>query len=193
MTASRYQSAAEAVFMRLSRGGAEHSVRVADTAARLAGLYGADVDDARIAGVLHDWCRDIPGPELVRLAEDAGIPVTEVDRRVPYLLHAPVAAVVLPSRLPWLSQRVLDAIVAHTYGRADIEALGMIVYIADAIEPGRTHEGVDELRDAVGVVTLSELFERAYVVSVRHLIDGRRQIHPATVQVWNALVAGERQ
>jgi predicted HD superfamily hydrolase involved in NAD metabolism len=192
MTAERYPDAMNAVMTHLQRDSAEHSVRVAQAAARLAEAYGSDVEDARIAGVLHDWCRDVGGAELLRRATDAGLPVTAVDTRTPYLLHGPLAAVELRVEFPWLSSQVLDAIAVHTYGSADIDTLGMILYVADSIEPGRTHEGVQELREAVGEVPLSELFARTYAASLRHLVAARRPIHPATAETWNARVAGDR-
>lgn len=128
----------------------------------------------------------------MRLAGEVGVPVTAVDCEVPYLLHGPVAAALLAAEFPWLSQEVLDAVAAHTCGAARIDALGMIVYIADTIESGRTHDGVDELRRAAGEVSLDELFLRTYAASLKHLVEGRRLIHPTTVETWNALVAGER-
>ena len=36
--------------------------------------------------------------------------------------------------------------------------LDMVVYLADMIEPNRDYPGVQDLRDAVGAVSLSELF-----------------------------------
>ena len=69
--------------------------------------------------------------------------------------------------------------------------LDQVVYLADMIEPARDYRGVDELREAVGEVPLSELFALGYRASVMHLVRTRRRIHPETVAVWNSLVAGE--
>ena len=189
---TRYDTMRAAVAARLSPGAAGHSERVAQTAAALAERYGVDIDDARVAGLLHDWCKDVPGEELIRLAEEYGISVTGVDRAVPYLLHGAVAAAVLPADFPWLTPGIIAAIESHTYGCAGIDDLGMIVYIADTIEPGRSHRSADALREAVGALSLPELFERTYAESVSHLVDGRRPIHPSTVETWNSLVAGDR-
>ena len=67
-------------------------MRVSETAARLASAYGADVEQARIAGVLHDWDRE-RGPEgLLAAAREAGVEISDIDERVPYLLHPRTAA-----------------------------------------------------------------------------------------------------
>ncbi len=188
-----YDITAQALRSRLSLSGLEHSFRVAETAAALAGVYDVDVSKARFAGLVHDWCKDIPGQELVRLAEDAGLPVDDVDRAVPYLLHGPVASVVLAAQFPDLPHDVLAAVADHTYGSADIDELGMIVYIADTIEPGRTHPGVELLRGEVGEISLPQLFERTYAASLQHLVERRTPIHPATLATWNSRIAGERR
>ena len=44
---------------------------------------------------------------------------------------------------------MLDAVSYHTTGRAEMTLLEKIIYIADAIEPGRNYPGVDDLRKMV--------------------------------------------
>ncbi len=187
-----FDSALAMLRQRLGEAGLAHSLGVAQTAAHLAETYGVDVEDARLAGLLHDWSKDAGPEELLATAETLGIPVTDVDRAVPYLLHAPVAASEIRSALPGVSDAVTSAVAAHTYGAETMEPLDMVVYVADTIEPGRSHAGVGALRDAVGEVSLEELFTRAYASSLRHLVDSRRRIHPATVSMWNRLVDRER-
>jgi predicted HD superfamily hydrolase involved in NAD metabolism len=162
---------------------------VAETAARIATAYGVDVAQARLAGLLHDWSKETPAADLVSSARRCNIPVTETDLSVPYLLHAPVGAVEVREAVSGIDETVLRAIAAHTCGAPEMSNLDMVVYIADAIEPGRTHDGVKALRGAIGSVPLRELFARTYTASFRHLIDKRRCVHPVTTKVWNALVA----
>ena len=190
--APAYETVRTAVAARLSPGGYAHSERVAETAAELARHYGLDVDEARLAGLLHDWHRELSGDELIARARTLGIEVTGADEEVPYLLHGPVAARELPAVFPDLSDGVLAAIATHTYGSDPMPPLAMVVYVADVIEPGRHYHGVDRLRDDVGEATLSELFGDAYAASLEHIIKRRRPIHPTTLEVWNRVVAGGR-
>jgi len=187
-----YEALREVVASRLSPSASAHSERVAATAAWLAGFYGVDAEDARVAGLLHDWHRDTEGAELERRAGECGVPVTEADLAVPYLLHGPVAAVELARDVPGLSDDILDAVATHTYGGADMTPLAMVVYIADVIEPDREHKGVKGLREDAGDVALDELFASAYAASVRHVVKTRRHIHPVTVATWNRYVAHRR-
>jgi predicted HD superfamily hydrolase involved in NAD metabolism len=174
---------------KLSDKALAHSKHVAETAALLATLYGVDAEKARLAGLLHDWHRELDGEALVNAAEDAGIDVADDELRVPYLLHARTGAADLSSVMPELPADVLDAVARHTIGSADMTDLDKVVYVADMIEPGRDYPGVDDLREAAGTVSLADLFAEAYRQSVAHLVDSRKRIHPTTVDVWNALVA----
>ncbi|MDP2299591.1 MAG: bis(5'-nucleosyl)-tetraphosphatase (symmetrical) YqeK, partial [Actinomycetota bacterium] len=162
-----YELAREAVVARLSADAAGHCERVAEMAVEIATVYGVDPVDAQLAGVLHDWHRETDVGELLRRADVSGVPVTEVDRAVPYLLHGPVAAHDLAREYPGIGGDVLEAVAAHTYGAPVMSALSMTVYIADVMEPERRHVRANELRGVVGDVTLGELFARAYSASLR--------------------------
>lgn len=186
---SREAEAHDLLRARVSADTLGHCERVADTAAHIAASYGVDVARARLAGLLHDWSKEAATADLVSRARCHNLPVTDADLAVPYLLHAPVGAVQVRDALPGIDETVLHAIAAHTCGAREMSELDMVVYVADAIEPGRTHDGVKALRGAVGSVPLRELFARTYSASFRHLIEKRRCVHPVTTDVWNALVA----
>lgn len=185
-----YEQARAAVAGRLSASALGHSERVADTAGRVAELYGVDPSLARIAGVLHDWHRETPAEELVQRARRLGLEVTEVDEAVPYLLHGPVAQADIEMEFPGIDGEIITAVGAHTYGTPDMSPLSMVVYVADVIEPARHQKGVDMLRASVGTWPLKELFSAAYAASLHHLIDKRRRIHPQTVATWNDIASG---
>lgn len=182
----------EALAYRLDERGHAHSVAVAKTAEQLAQRYGVDAEDAYVAGLLHDWSRGEDAEELLAAAHTLGIPCTAVDERVPYLLHGPVGAASVKERFGELPERVIAAIAHHTFGAVNMSDLDKIVYLADTIEPGRDNPAAAALRDKVGACGLGELFEEAYAVSIRHLVDSGRPIHPTTVDVWNDLVARRR-
>jgi predicted HD superfamily hydrolase involved in NAD metabolism len=190
MATVTFERAVEALQAHLGEKAFAHSMRVADTACELALAYGVDSESARLAGLLHDWDRELDGAELVNAATAAGISVSEADREVPYLLHARTGAAAAREAMPGLSDEIVSAIERHTVGAADMSPLDMVVYLADMLEPARHYPGVAELRDHVGEVGLGELFAEGYQHSVAHLVAKRRRIHPDTVAVWNSLVAG---
>ncbi len=94
----------------------EHTLGVAYTAAAMAMCHGEDVNNARLAGLLHDCAKHL---------------VTEP------LLHAKVGAHLAKARYGVDNQDVLNAILYHTTGRPGMSCLEKIIYIADYIEPNR--------------------------------------------------------
>lgn len=191
MGAVSYETALAALRDRLSARAVEHSVRVAETASALAVTYGVDAEAARLAGLLHDWDRELGDEQLLVAAGAAGIELTETDRAVPYLLHARTGARSVGEALPQLEPEVLHAIEAHTVGAGEMSDLDKVVYVADMIAPGRDFPGVDELRVRQGAGTLHELYLRCYQLTLHHLVERERPLHPHTVAAWNALVAGD--
>lgn len=183
-----YEQAERALEIRLSAGALAHSRRVAQSAAELAEVYGVDVEDARLAGLLHDWDRDLSDEALLTEAKALGLNITKVDRQIPYLLHAQTGAASAALALPGLDARIVDAIGRHTVGAQDMSDLDRVVYVADTFEPGRKHARLDPIRDAVGTVSLDELFKISYAASIKRLVERERPIHPDTVAVWNSLV-----
>jgi predicted HD superfamily hydrolase involved in NAD metabolism len=173
---------------RLGERGYAHSVAVADTAARLADEYGVDREEAYLAGLLHDWSRDDDESTLRSEAHRLGIEPTPADEAVPYLLHARTGSAAVRERFPDLPDRIITAIERHTFGAADMSDLDRVVYLADVLEPGRDTPAANELRHEVGRIGLAELYERAYAASLEHLVRGRRRIHPATTEAWNAII-----
>jgi predicted HD superfamily hydrolase involved in NAD metabolism len=188
-----YAQAEEALATRLSAGALAHSERVARTAGELAKSYGVDVGEARLAGLLHDWNRDLSSEALLAEARAMGLPVTDVDVAVPYLLHARTGASSAAFALPGLPEQVADAIALHTVGSSQMSELAKIVYLADMLEPGRKYPAAEVIRNGIGILPLDELFLEGYSASLRHLVEARKLIHPDTVAVWNSLVGSEQR
>jgi predicted HD superfamily hydrolase involved in NAD metabolism len=167
-----------------------HSEGVAATAGELALTYGVDVETARIAGLLHDWDRDLSSDELLDEARSWGGELSDIERSEPRLLHADTGARSIARAFPDASEELLHAVAAHTVGDVVMTPLDRVVYVADMLEPSRDFPGVVELRAAVGSVSLDELYLRCYQHTLRYLVAARRPLHPRTVGAWNALVGG---
>jgi len=114
-------------------------------AVKLSERWGADVDLAAEAGILHDITKKLKGPEQLILCEEYGI-ITDVDEKTNVkLLHSKTGAAFARDKFG-ICNEVYSAIYWHTTGRADMTLLEKIIYMADYIEPTRAFEGVDELR-----------------------------------------------
>jgi predicted HD superfamily hydrolase involved in NAD metabolism len=188
VTTPTYEQAREALALRLTKKSLAHCERVAETAVGLARRCGVDVEQARLAGLLHDWGRDEDAETLLREAEAQGIRIDDVDRHVPYLLHAEVSAAGIRAAFPGIDAGIVDAVACHTFGRIGMTPLDKVVYIADSIEPKRHSEGVDDLRAMANACSLDEVFVATYAKSLASVIERHRPIHPGTAEVWNWIV-----
>ena len=122
-----------------------HVLGCSETAALLAEKFGADVTDARRAGILHDITKALNSQEQLNLCANYGMILTQFQRENPKLLHAKTGAAVA-ERIFGENPAVCEAICWHTTGKADMTTLEKIIYLADYMEPNRDFDGVEELR-----------------------------------------------
>ncbi len=123
----------------------DHVKGCSDTAAALAVFYGANPEDARRAGILHDITKALNSFEQLQLCEKYGMILNNFEREHPKLLHAKTGAVVA-REIFGESAEVCEAIKWHTTGRENMTLLEKLVYLADYMEPNRTMDGIEELR-----------------------------------------------
>ena len=98
----------------------EHTLGVEYTATALAMRYGVNLEQAALAGLLHDCAKYLSREKKIQKCEELKIPISDSERKNPELLQA-----------------VLDAIASHTTGKPEMTTLEKIIYIADYIEPNR--------------------------------------------------------
>lgn len=113
-----------------------HTLGVKDTAVRLARLHGASMQQAAVAGLLHDCAKCLPIGKLNALARRY-TPDSLKEFTTGALLHGPVGAQLARVKYKVKDPDVLNAIHWHTVGRAGMSVLELCVYVADAIEPSR--------------------------------------------------------
>ncbi len=125
----------------------EHSLGVEYTAACMAMVHGADVEKARIAGLLHDCAKGIPTKEKLEKARKNGIFVTKYEEKNPEMLHAKLGAHYARYKYDVHDEEILDAIASHTTGKPAMTLLEKIIFVADYIEPNRKPiKELDEIR-----------------------------------------------
>lgn len=162
-----------------------HTLGVVETAERMAIQFGEEVEQARLAAMLHDYAKYFDVKEMRRVVVEEGLDPNLLEYG-DELLHAPVGAILL-SRQYDLDDAVLSAIRNHTTGEPGMSRLDQILFVADAIEPNRDYPGVDRLRaeaerslEAAVVATLKQTIEFLLEKSVR--------IFPLTIETYNDFV-----
>lgn len=115
----------------------EHTLGVAYTATALAMRYGASIENAELAGLLHDCAKCMDDEKRISICDKYNISMTELERRNPFLLHAKVGSFLAMNTYKVHDADVINAILNHTTGRPGMSLLEKIIFVADYIEPGR--------------------------------------------------------
>lgn len=126
-----------------------HVLGVEFTCASLAMKYHVDIEKAQIAGLLHDCAKYLSDEMQLKECTKYELTISEVETRVPALLHSKLGAYYAKTRYGIEDEEILNAITYHTTGRPNMTLLEKIVYIADYIEPSRPADkmrGLTEIR-----------------------------------------------
>ncbi len=115
----------------------QHSVGVEEVACDMAVIFDYSPEKASMAGILHDCAKELPDEELLRECEERQLPISEVERQCPYLLHGKVGAAFAREKYGVTDPDILSAITYHTTGRPAMSLLEQIIFLADYIEPNR--------------------------------------------------------
>lgn len=162
----------------------EHTENVVKTAQKLSERFGGDDVKATVASWYHDLARNLPQEELDRLVVDFEIGSQYIGR--PNLSHSKVAVELMKRDFGIDDREILDAVSYHTTGRAGMSLLEKIVFLADAIEPGRDYPGVGEIREAAEVD-----IDKACLISlentIKHVMDRGGYMDPDTIKARDEL------
>ena len=131
---------------RLSEPRWQHTLSCMEYATDLAIRFGLDIPRIRLAALLHDLFRDIDLSEAGEYAAKLGYAADAHELANPVLLHGPIAALWVEEHLHIEDAEILEAIRYHTTGAEGLRPLGVILYIADGLEPLRDFQAARRLR-----------------------------------------------
>jgi predicted HD superfamily hydrolase involved in NAD metabolism len=112
---------------------AEHCMAVGAEARSLALRFGADPENAEIAGWLHDISAVYPNADRIRIARELGVEVLPEEETFPMIIHQKLSVEVARHLFGIERRDVLDAIGCHTTLKAPSTLLDRIVFVADKI------------------------------------------------------------
>lgn len=157
----------------------EHSIRVAETCARLCRMFALDDDVGYLAGVGHDMCKDFSDQELFDLAAKDGNPIIPYEKRNPALLHGRAAAVLMKEKFGIEDKDILEAVAYHTSGVMGMCDLSKCLFIADKIEPGRP-QSTDEYRERLYKMNLDQMFYAVLYENYSYVLKKGYELFPTT-------------
>lgn len=124
-----------------------HTIRVKDTAIKLAKIHDVDVEKAEVAGFLHDCAKIKDKEELMKEAKKNNLLLTKEMMKAPQIIHSYLGALFAREFYGIDDEDILNAITYHTTGRANMSDLEKIIFLADYIEPMRNFDGVERARE----------------------------------------------
>lgn len=164
-----------------------HSINVADAAVRLAEKYGADIDKAEVAGILHDCCKEISKDEMLQIMTSGGIILDAVEKNSSKLWHPIAGSVFVRDTLGIDDVDIINAVRYHTTGRAGMSVIEKIIFVADFIGAERDYDGVDIMRrKAFESLESAMLFGLQFTIS--DLAKRKMTIHSNAVHCYNDTV-----
>ena len=162
-----------------------HVLGTEQEAIRLAERYGADVEKARVAALLHDCTKRLDMEEQLALCRQYGIRLDALEQQALKLLHAKTGAAIARDVFG-VDDEIYRAIWWHTTGHANMTLLEKIMYLADYIEPSRDFPGVDKLR-AVCYKDLDEGLLMGLEMTIEEMTSMGNPVHHATIEARDAL------
>ena len=165
-----------------------HSLGVAESARELAVIYGYDEDKAYRAGLLHDVMKNASKEYQLQIMEKGGIILSQAEKNNPKLWHAMAGECYLRVEMGITDKELLGAVRYHTTGKAGMNLLEKIVYIADYISKERNYPDVDVMRRLSKEVSLEEASLYALRFSIRKLESIGGIIHTDSIDYYNELI-----
>lgn len=162
----------------------DHSCRVADVAVELASMYGVNQEKAFLAGLLHDCAK----PFSPKVTGDFSLIFSSEEQLLydlyPKVWHAFVAPVFLKTVFDIQDEAILEAVKWHSTGTENMGTLTAIVFISDAVEPGRKYGSRDIVYDLAKESLVKAIFAIAFF-SINKLLSQHVSIHPETINCYN--------
>lgn len=170
-----------------------HSIGVMNMAVELAQYYNADVETAKIAGLLHDIAKEMTPDEKIKYVEENNILIDEVERINTPILHGKIGADIA-KRKYGVKEQIQKAIEYHTTTDPDMDIIAKIVYISDKIELNRKSEDYDiEYERNLAKKSLDETIIYIIDSNIKSLVNKGKLIHPKSIETRNKLIIDKLQ
>lgn len=177
--------------IRLSKKRYTHSLNVSDAAVRLAERYGEDKEKCRLAGLVHDICKEIPNEEQLVMGKKSIIPLSSVEEKIPALYHAAAGAWYIEHVLHISDEDVLMAVRYHTAARAGMSKTEEIIYLADLISEDRSYKDVARMRK-LAFEDIDKAMLEALRFSISDVLAKGSLIPESTTQAYNTYAEKSR-
>ncbi len=168
---------------------AEHTIKVAYEAKKLACKFGVDEHKAFVAGCLHDLGNLFSDDEKITTCNKLGINILPEEYIAPFLLHAKISKVMAMEMFSVEDKDILSAIECHPTLKRNAGILDMVLFVADKISWDNTHKQffIEDISNG-----LEKSLERGAFAYLKYLYINREDMkvfHSWTLEAYNDLLA----
>lgn len=166
-----------------------HVERVAVAAKELAEIYNVSVEKAVAAAYLHDVAKFFELPVMIELTKGKYPEIEDEMSKTTAILHGFAGAEFIRNNYDLFgidNEEILNAVKYHTIGSRNMSTLSKIIYLADAIEAGRTWDGVEKVRE-LAKVDLDKALVYEIKMKLEYLLSMENLIHPNIILFRNSL------
>lgn len=173
----------EKIQMRMSEKRFLHVLRVEEMAVGLAEKYDVSVEKASIAALAHDYAKERPDEEMVRIILEEDFDKDLLIYGNP-IWHGIVGAYLAKKELGIHDPEILQSIRLHTTGAKNMTSLDKVIYVADYVETGRRFPGVETAR-ALALTDLDKAVAYEAKHTLLHLIENGVRVFPKSLETYN--------
>lgn len=161
-----------------------HVLRVVDYATHLAKRYDVDVEQARLAALIHDYAKERSDADFLAVIAAKHLDADLVNWGN-NIWHGIVGAEMMRDELGVTDEAVLQAVREHTTGAgATMTPLSQVLFMADYLEAGRDFPGVDTARELTDQ-NLQAGVKYQITHTLRYLLQKEVPIHPLALTTYN--------
>ena len=161
-----------------------HTLGVESAAIELGKRYGINPERLAIAALLHDYAKCMSAETKKKLCQKYRIEITPLEEKNLDLLHAKLSAHIARDKYGIEDFEILDAIYYHTTGKPAMTDFAKIIYIADAIEPGRGSQDYLEKARKLAKTSLDDTMRYLLSETLNFLQSKDRAMDPLTQEAY---------
>lgn len=165
-----------------------HCISTMEKARQIAKKYNQDEQIVMLTAVAHDIAKEMQNEELIKYARENNIKLDEVDKIATMVLHGKIGANIVAEKYGF-TKEMQDAIYYHSTGRANMNMLDKIIFLADKSEDRRQSEDANKLRNIIDKEGLDEaiLWNIDYC-TIPRTIEKKRAIHIESINARNDII-----
>lgn len=167
---------------------AEHSIKVAYEARKLAYKFGVDEHKAFVAGCLHDLGNLFSNDKKITICNEFEINILPEEYIAPSLLHSKISKIMALEMFCVEDKEVLSAIECHSTLKANARMLDMILFVADKISWDNIHSQffIEDIFN--GLEKSLKYGAYAYLEYLYINREGMEVFHPWALDAYNDLL-----